>query len=183
MAVAPAESNLLAGMNPAELDACEAVLKILMQDVDIDVVSVFGALRKGQSLVAALGLPEEAIDLLYAQAFARFGAGDHTAAFSLFQALSFIAPKTRDHWLGLGICGRAMDQLDLARVAFETAVALAPQSAAPRFHLCEVLCQQGKWKAAAEQARGFVAAVSAPEKASLAGEMKRLTALIELRGG
>ena len=64
-----------------------------------------------------------------------------------------------------------------------TAVALSPETAAPRFHLCEVLCQQGEWKAAAEQARGFAAAVVAPEKAGLGPEMKRLATLIELRGG
>lgn len=175
------EGGLLAGLNPAEMDACEAVLKGLMQDVDLDVAGVFGSLRRGQSLIEALGIPEETVDLLYAQALARFGAGDHAAALSLFQALSFLAPGVRDHWLGLGICGRALDQLDLARVAFQTAVALAPQTAAPRFHLCEVLCQQGRWSEAEVQARAFAEASAAPEKASLAPEIKRLAALIELR--
>ena len=176
-----AESSVLAGLNPAELDACEAVLKGLTQDVDLDVAGVFAALRKGRSLIEALQIPEETVDILYAQAVARFGAGDHAAAQSLFQALSFLAPQVRDHWLGLGICARALDQLDLARIAFQTAVALAPQSAAPRFHLCEVLCQQGRWSEAADQAAAFTAAAMAPEKASLATEMTRLSALIELR--
>jgi tetratricopeptide (TPR) repeat protein len=177
------EGGLLAGMNAAELDACEAVLLALMKDVDLDVAGIFAALRKGHTLVAALGLPEGTVDLMYAQAIARFGAGDRAAALSLFQALSFLAPDVRDHWLGLGICGRALDQLDLARVAFETAVALAPHTAAPRFHLCEVQCQKGDWKAAAVQAKGFAEAAMAPEKASLAPEMKRLATLIEMRVG
>lgn len=168
-------------MNAAELDACEAVLKLLMQDVDLDVVGVFAGLRQGKPMVEALGLPAETADLLYAQALARFGAGDIATALLLFQALSFLAPGVRDHWLGLGISARALDQLDLARACFETAIALAPQSAAPRFHLCEVLCQQGNWQDAATQAQAFAAAINAPEKASLAPEVKRLTALIELR--
>lgn len=175
--------GILAGLNPAELDACEAVLKLLMPDADLDVVKVFAGLRKGLTLIEALGLPVETVDLLYAQALARFGAGDHLAALSLFQALSFLAPETRDHWLGLGICARALDRLDVARVAFETSVALAPMTAAPRFHLCEVLCQQGMWREAGGEARAFQSAVMAPEKASLAPEMKRLAALIEMRGG
>lgn len=178
---ATASHPVLAGLNPAELDACEAVLKQLLSDVDLDVAEVFAGLRKGRSMVQALGLPEQTVDLLYAQAVARFGAGDVTAAVTLFQALSFLAPGVRDHWLGLGICGRALEQLEIARIAFETAVALAPDTAAPRFHLCELLCQQGDWAAAAEQARAFDAAVTASEKANLLGEMKRLAALIELR--
>jgi tetratricopeptide (TPR) repeat protein len=176
-----AEISVLAGLNAAELDACEAVLKGLMQDVDLDVSGVFAALRKGRSLIEALQIPEETVDLLYAQAVARFGAGDHAAAMSLFQALSFLAPRVRDHWLGLGICARALDQLDLARLAFETSAALAPKSAAPRFHLCEVMCQRGLWAEAAEQAAAFTEAAMAPEKASLATEMRRLNALIDLR--
>jgi tetratricopeptide (TPR) repeat protein len=171
----------LAGLNQAELDACEAVLKELMSDIDLDVAEVFGGLRKGKSMVAALGLPEQTVDLMYAQAVARFGAGDVVAAMGLFQALSFLAPSVRDHWLGFGICGRSLEQLEIARIAFETAVALAPQTAAPRFHLCELLCQKADWAAAADQARAFEAAVTSPEKVNLAGEMKRLTALIELR--
>jgi tetratricopeptide (TPR) repeat protein len=173
----------LAGLNPAELDACEAVLKVLLRDMDLDAAGIFSALRQGKSLVEALDLPEQTIDLLYAQAFARFGAGDYSAALTLFQALSFLAPSVRDHWLGLGISARASDQLSLARVAFETAVAIAPQSAAPRFHLCEVLCQQGEWARARTQTEAFAQANMAPEKASLGGEMKRLSTLIELRGG
>jgi hypothetical protein len=184
MAAEPNPQNgLLAGLNPAELDACEAVLKILMQDVDLDAVGVFSGLREGKPLIAALGLPAETVDLLYAQAIARFGAGDTAMAQLLFQSLSFLAPGVRDHWLGLGICGRTQDQLDLARVCFETALALAPQSAAPRFHLCEVHCQQGNWKAAALHSAGFAQVAATPEKTSLAPEMKRLSALIELRGG
>lgn len=182
MAGAAVTSNpILAGLNQAELDACEAVLKQLMSDVDLDVAGVFGGLRKGKSMVEALGLPDQTVDLMYAQAVARFGAGDEVAAMSLFQALSFLAPQVRDHWLGLGICGRALDQFDIARIAFETSVALAPETAAPRFHLCELLCQKGEWKAAADQAAAFDAAVTAPEKANLYSEMRRLTALIEVR--
>ena len=180
-ATAGQDQWILAGLNPAELDACEAVLKVMMQDVDLDVAGIFGALRRGKTLIEALGLPEQAVDLLYAQAVARFGAGDHAAAMSLFQALSFLAPQVRDHWLGLGISARAQDRLDLAGMAFETAVALSPDTAAPRFHLCEVLCQKGDFVKAAEHARAFEGAVTAPEKASLAADMKRLSALIELR--
>ena len=177
------DGGVLSGLNAAELDACESLLSVLMQDVGLDIAAIFAGLRKGQTLVQSLGLPDQTVDLLYAQALARFGAGDHTAAMGLFQALSFLAPDVRDHWLGLGICGRVLDKPDLARVAFETAVALAPQTAAPRFHLCEVLCQLGNWSEAAVQARAFADAATAPEKASLSPEMKRLAALIELRGG
>lgn len=173
----------LTGLSPAELDACEAVLATMVQDLDLDVAGIFGALRKGLTMTEALGLPEQTPDLIYAQAVARFGAGDHTAALSLFQALSFLAPGVRDHWLGLGISARALDQLDLARLAFQTAATIAPETAAPRFHLCEVLCQQGDWPGAAREAEAFEAAAMAPEKASLAADLKRLSALIELRGG
>lgn len=181
--MAGAESRVLGGLNKAELDACETALKALMQDVDLDAAGIFKALRQGKSMVEALDLPVETVDLLYAQAVGRFGAGDHAAALSLFQGLAFLAPDVRDHWLGLGICGRALEQTALARIAFETAIALAPQTAAPRFHLCELHCRAGNWKAAAVQAKAFSDAVMAPEKAGLMTEMKRLAALIELRGG
>lgn len=184
MALGPGtEGRLLGGMNPAELDACQAVLQVLVKDIDLDVAEIFSGLRQGKPLIEALGLPEGTVDLLYAQAVARFGAGDTQAALTLFQALSFLQPETRDHWLGLGICGRALDQIAVARIAFETAVALAPETAAPRFHLCEVLCQLGQWREASAQAKAFAQAAMAPEKASLASEMKRLVTLIELRGG
>lgn len=172
-----------AGLNTAELDTCEALLARLAPDLGFDAAAVFASLRQGAGMLVALDLPPEVVELLYAQALAQFNAGDTASALLLFQALTVLAPTERDHWLGQGISLRGLKQLDAARLSFDTAVALAPQTAAPRFHLCETLCLAEDWQAATEQSKAFDLLPDSAEKRLLAAEMKRLKTVLELRSG
>ncbi len=181
----PAElqSGMLRGLNTQELDACQKLLQQISPDLDVDVAEIFDRVRAGKSLVQAMNLPDQTVDLLYAQALARFNAGDSHTAIPLFNALTLLAPQVRDHWLGLGICSRVLNKLPIAKLTFETAINISPQTAAPRFHLCEVLCQMKEWDGAKEQAAAFAQLPETPEKKSLSSEMKRLQTVIEVQSG
>lgn len=176
-------TGMLRGLNTAELDACHALLTRIAPDTGVDMADIFLKVRKGQTLVQAMGLPDKTLDMLYSQAIGRFNAGDSKTATPLFTALTMLKPQERDYWLGLGICGRINGNLPLAKVVFETAVNVSPDTPAPRFHLCELLCQEKNWRAAAEHIQVFDAMPDTPEKRTLAPEMKRLRTVVEVKTG
>lgn len=171
------------GLGTAELDACQALLSDLGAELTFDAGGIFAGLREGHSLEQALGLPEETADIIYSQAIAHFNAGDISSAIPLFQALTFLKPDVRDHWLGLGICARVQSQWDTAALAFQTAASLDPDGAAPMFHLCELYCQKEDWPKARSELQRFEKNEETGEKRRLGEEMRRLKNLIEMRNG
>ncbi|NIZ12018.1 hypothetical protein [Phaeobacter sp. HF9A] len=171
--------DLTRGLNPAEKDAMRQALAELAGQTGFAFDQVFDALAEGQSLLEALHLPKEVTDLLYAMAFARFNAGDVGTAQSLFLALTLIAPEIRDHWLGLGICLRRLQEYETAQSAFLKAEAIAPDDPAVLFHLTELTCQLRNWSVAQGYLNRFVALPETAARLRLIPEMRKLALAIE----
>ncbi|WP_417277781.1 hypothetical protein [Celeribacter sp.] len=175
--------DLTHDLTPAEQVAMRQALVGLAGQTGFAYDRVFDALTAGQSLVEALNLPPEIVDLLYAQAFARFNAGDISTAQSLFLALTLIAPEVRDHWLGLGIClrrsGEAKGAPEAAQAAFLRAEEIAPDDPAVQFHLTELMCQRRDWRGAEGHLKRFIALPETAARLRLIPEMRKLATLLE----
>lgn len=161
----------------AELDATLAELSAGGRN---DLVSIFRALLDGHELSAALGLPEGTADLLYAQAHARFNAGQVTDALAMFQALAALSPKVKDHWLGLGICLRMTGSLPAARLAFATALDIQPDCPAVTYHMAELALADGRRDESVSLLRRFAVLPDSALKARLAAEAQRLAAVLSV---
>lgn len=181
MADAPPKPGPEMGLSASEEAALRSVLGTLGDELGYDFARVLDGLSAGLDLGAAIGLPEQTVDVLYSQAIGRFNTGDTQAAQRLFETLCALAPKRRDHWLGLGICQRLQGQLEGAQIAFDVAQTLAPQSAATQFHLCELACIRRDWPRARTHLDRFVALEDSPEKRRVQQDMTRLAALLELK--
>ena len=164
-----------------ETEALHATLAELAPDGEPALALVFERVARGASLTEALDLPAEVVDLLYAQAFAAFDAGRVLAALNQFQALCLLAPRSTDHWLGLGICLRRVDQTAAAMLAFDTALALDPTAAAVRFYRLDLAAHLQDWPLAAAELAAFDGLPDAPAKRTLLPEVQRLRALVAVR--
>lgn len=172
------------GLDPGEAEAFGDMLAALGGAAGRDLSQILARLDSGKGLRAALDLPPETVDLLYAQAFAQFNAGQYAQAEALFRGLCLLAPQVVDHWLGLGICQRMAGQFDSARLAFDIALDLDGDAAVIRFHRCELACREKRWPDAVQEARAFHLAPLSARKQALEAEMQRLDALIvERRAG
>lgn len=146
-----------------------------------DYADLFQKVAEGQTLLEALGLPPATVDILYAQAFSRFEARRLTEALHLFQTLTLLAPKVKDHWLGLGICLRVVEEDQAAQIVFETAAALAPGCPAVLFHRIELACHQQDWNAAQRLITQFEGLEDSSERQRMAPEVQRLATLVRSR--
>ncbi|WP_163850640.1 tetratricopeptide repeat protein [Pseudooceanicola aestuarii] len=164
------------------LTAMRAALARLEAEGGRDYLALLDGMLDSGSLRAALGLPEESVDALYAQAFARFNAGDARGARQVFQALCLLAPERVDHWLGFGICLVMDGEETGAALAFDAAVDLAPDAPAPRYHRAELLCRARRWAEARRDVAAFAALEDSPARTRLAAEVQRLAALVEHHG-
>lgn len=171
--------DLTKGLSPAEKDAMRQALAELAGQTGFAFDRVFDALAEGQSLLEALHLPKEITDLLYAMAFARFNAGDVATAQSLFLALTLMAPDRRDHWLGLGICLRRLEEYETAQSAFLKAEEITRDDPAVLFHLTELMCKLRNWSAAQAYLKRFVALPETAARLRLIPEMRKLALAIE----
>jgi tetratricopeptide (TPR) repeat protein len=169
------------GLTPEATQEIVAVLTEVGDEVGRDYASVFARVAAGQSLLEALELPPQTVDILYAQAFARFNARRVPEAMHLFQSLTLLAPNVKDHWLGLGICLRMVDQYDAARTALDVAHTLAPDCPAVLFHRTELACQQHDWARAAADVARFQALPETPLRQRLLPEFDRYAALVRSR--
>ena len=165
------------------LEQVGAALAELSRGDGIDLRQVFGRVAAGESLTRALGLPDQVVDLLYAQAFTAHEAGRTLAALQMFQALTVLAPRVKDHWLGLAICLRGKDQAEMAQLALDTALTLAPDDPATRFHRLDLACHRGDWVAARRELAAFDALPDSVTRRTLQAEVQRLRSLIHLRSG
>lgn len=167
------------GVSDDDIEAARAALEGINEDGSLDLLAVFDGLSAGQNLREALGLSEQAVDALYAQAFANFNAGKTAAAANLFQALTVLAPETTDHWMGLGIALRMQSQLESAAMCFDVAVGIEPDRAALRFHRAELACLRRDWNLARSE---LAALAEIPDKVHSAGlepEVQRLSVAVE----
>lgn len=167
-----------------DADVLEAVLASVAGGMGLDGPRVAAAMRRGEPLAAALGLPEGTVDLVYARAHASFLAGRHPEAERLFRALTMLDGRRPDHWLGYGICLRMRDEPALALQLFEVAATLAPAKAAPWFHLLEAAIASRNVPAAERALAAYDASAGedlSPEARHEAERLRR--ALAQLRSG
>jgi len=176
--LAPTETP---GFTPESVQEIVSVLAEIGTESGRDYATLFERVVGGQDLLEAMDLPPQTVDVLYAQAFARFDAQRIPEAMQLFQALTLLAPKVKDHWLGLGICLRMVDQFEAARLTFDIAFKLAPSCPAVVFHRLELSCQQQDWPAASADLARFEALPESAERQRLATELQRYASLIRSR--
>lgn len=170
--------RMVDGLSDTARAEMDATLADLSAGGRSDLVAVFRSLLDGQDMSAALGLPAGTADLLYAQAHARFNAGNVTDALALFQALAALSPKVKDHWLGLGICLRMTSVFAGARLAFAAALDLQPDCAAVTYHLAELALADGRREEAVVLVRRFFALPDGGLKTRLSAEAQRLAAVL-----
>ena len=173
--------KMMEGLSDTARDEMRAAMADLSLGGRGDLVKIFDALLSGQSIASALGLPAGTVDLLYAQAHARFNSGHVTDALGMFQSLTVLAPDVKDHWLGLGICLRLTDAFSGARLAFATALELAPTCPAVHFHLAELSFSEGKMDEAKALLQRFEKLPEDGLKTRLSGVAQRLAALVAAR--
>lgn len=183
MTAALLAQRMLDGLSDTARAEMEEVLAELSRGGQGDLVALFSALLDGQDLTTALNLPDGTVALLYAQAHARFNAGQLTDALGLFQALVVLAPKVKDHWLGLGICLRLSNSLAGARLAFAAARDLAADCPAVTYHLAELCLAEDKQDQARALMQEFAAFEDSSLKQTILPEARRLVTAIELRTG
>lgn len=170
--------RMVEGLGDSARAELEATLADLSAGGRSDLVTMFRAMLDGQEMSAALGLPAGTADLVYAQAHARFNAGQVTDALALFQALVALSPKVKDHWLGLGICLRMTGALSGARLAFTAALDLQPDCPAVTYHLAELALSDGRRDESKSLLRRFAALPDGALKTRLAAEAQRLAAVL-----
>jgi predicted Zn-dependent protease len=170
------------GLDDGGADAFRDMVSGLGGTAGRDLSQIMDRLGSGQGLRAALDLPPETVDILYAQAFGRFNAGQLGEAEALFRGLCLLAPETVDHWLGFGICQRMAERFEAARMAFDIALDLPGDAAVVRFHRAELACREGQWREAATEAQAYHAAPDTQRKQALGAEMMRIDALLAERG-
>lgn len=170
------------GLGPDGLRAFREVLEDVSDACDRDLLALFDKVAAGDDLLGALGLPDGTVDMLYAQAYARFNAGRLPEALQLFGALVLLAPKVRDHWLGAGICLRMAGNHEAAGMAFDTALALAPDCPAVAFHRLELACHRTRWHEARVEIERFGKSAQGSLQDRLAPEVQRYAALVAGQG-
>ena len=170
------------GLKASDITAFQEMLFGLGAGAGRDLSQIMSRLDAGDGLRDALDLPAATVDMLYAQAFGRFNAGQLGEAEALFRGLCILAPDVVDHWLGFGICQRMADRFDAARLAFDIALDLPGDAAVVRFHRAELACRETRWRDAAAEAAGYHAAPDTVRKQHLAAEMHRIDALLAERG-
>lgn len=163
------------------VDAIFAELVDIGDEAERGYAAVFERVSAGSSLLEALDLPPQTVDVLYAQAFARFEAHRIAEAIHLFHALTLLAPKVKDHWLGLGISMRTADQFDAARVALDIAFTLAPDCPAVLLQRTELGCLQQDWSSVYAEIDRFEALSESALKDRLAPEFHRYAELVRSR--
>ena len=159
--------SALFDLTPDKRVVLDALFDAMTEDIGFNPGTIFDRIDSGQSFHQAMGLPAEAVDVLYAQAFTRFDCGDIESAEHLFRALCLLDGGKVDHWLGHGICLRMNDRLDAAEMAFGVARQLAAGSAVPLFHSLELYVHRGQW----EEAKWAIEAIDADENHTLLESM------------
>ena len=140
--VGEAPAGALLGLTGADADLLEQVCGDALSTAGVDSHRFFSRLRQGQSLGAALGLPADVIELIYARAHRWFVAGRPARAEPLFRALCAADGGAADYWIGLGICLRLKGDYAGASLAFSMAGTLRPEWAVPAFHAAELALQR-----------------------------------------
>lgn len=172
----------LFNLDKQQLLLLDELFEIAKEDIGFDAGKIFQDVENGAPFSKALGLPEDAVDLLYSQAFARFNSGQPEQAERLFRALCLIDGRTIDHWLGYGICLRIGNKTNDAQIAFVTARQLQPESPLPLFHLLELFVFTKSWSQA-DQCLRALDGNSGTLTDQIAGEIDRYRIVVENHTG
>lgn len=172
----------LFGLSSDEAALVEDLCLDALSDQGLDGERLLHGLRSTGSLGGALGLAPDVLEAIYARAHRWFAVGHPEKAEPLFRTLCVAEAGCADYWVGLGLCLRLSDRLDMARTALETAARLRHDWAVPHFHLCELLMLQGNTVAAAECLVRFGERASAEIPPQMKAEATRFERAIEMRG-
>lgn len=177
---ARAEAGVIQREFGLDTAAFEGLLSLVAKASRPATAEVVKRLDKGDTFGAALGLSEDAIAHLYAQAFVAFNAGRTARAEELFRTLCILAGDRSDHWLGYAVCLRLREAFAPARAACLNALALRPDWAAAHFHLLEIAMREEAF----DEARKRLAALDGQAEALPAGmarELERFKVALERR--
>jgi tetratricopeptide (TPR) repeat protein len=168
------------GLDAEDAELMAGLCSGLLQEAGIGGDQFLARLGQGDDLGAALGLPADLTEFLYARAHRWFTVDRADRAEPLFRALCVLDGQIADYWIGLGICLRLRDSLDAAALAFGTAARLRPQWAVPAFHAAELAIRNGDYGGAAGHLARFrqTADHDIPERMS--AEAARMAAALEL---
>lgn len=126
----------------------------------IDGGAVFQRFAQTGTLSEALGLSDDMLEALYSRAYQYLRLGQVSRAEEVFRSLCALGGKRTDYWLGYGICLRAKGAFSQALEAFDLALTLDPEAAAPHFHKLELFIRENRW----EEARAAYDLFEAAEK-------------------
>jgi predicted Zn-dependent protease len=167
-------ADLLDGLNPEETAAARQAFDLLCAELGLSLGTAFDALRSGNSLAVALGLPDGTAALLYDRAYRLTVAGRSEKAAPLFRVLCLIAPNDPKHWLGFGMAEFRENRIDTARNAFAAAIRLAPGWAVARYHAADLAVRSEQWDEAETHLQAFDAAAKADVPNRMFQEVDRL---------
>lgn len=173
----------LLGLEPDEARLLADHCAPILAQAGIDPGRFFARLDGGGTVGEALGLPPEAVELIYARAHRWFAVDRPERAEPLFRALCIADGRQADHWAGLGICLRIRAQLAEARLAFAMASYLRPGWSVAHFHAAELELQAGDIEEAAAQLALFERNRDDETPAAMVSEAQRLHAALALRRG
>lgn len=148
-------AGTLLGLAGTDADLLEQICGDALGAAGVDAGRFFDRLKQGRSLGAALGLPPDITELIYARAHRWFVAGRPDRAEPLFRALCAADGRTADYWIGLGICLRLKGDYAGASLAFSMATDLRPDWAVPAFHAAELALQRRDRRSAEAEIQRF----------------------------
>lgn len=166
--------DLLEGLTSEEALAARQAFDLLCGELGLTLGNTFDALRRGQPLAAALGLPAGTDAVLYDRAYRLIAAGRNDKAAALFRVLCLIAPDDAKHWLGFGMAEFREGRVDTARSAFAVAIRLAPNWAVARFHAADLAVRSDAWADAEMHLDAFDAAPKTDVPNRMFPEVERL---------
>lgn len=167
-------ADLLDGLNAEEAAAARQAFDLLCAELGLTLGTAFDALRSGQNLALALGLPDGTAALLYDRAYRLIIAGRSEKAAPLFRVLCLIAPDDAKHWLGFGMAEFREGRIDTARNAFATALRLAPGWAVAHYHAADLAVRTDQWTDAETHLQSFDAATKTDVPNRMFQEVERL---------
>lgn len=168
-------------LDPQDADLLEVYCQEMLGEVGVDGRAFFDGLREGKTIGEALGLPREALELIYARAHRWFSIGRPDRAEPLFRALCASETGVADYWVGLGVCLRLREELNGAALCFATAARVRPNWAVPAFHAIELALHQGDVEAAAREIALFDRLANASIPARMVEEVEKMRIAVGLR--
>lgn len=169
------------GLSGSDVAGFGKAFTAILEGSGLDGARILDRLLKGDTPLAALGLPAQTPDVVYAQAHRWLSVGRTDRAEPLFRALTILAGTIPDHWLGLGICLKSLDKNAEAEKAFSAAAQLSPGWALPHFHAAELYIQTGRARDAELALRAFSERINAETPQPILMQAERYMIALQAR--